>query len=479
MTASHDRYENPLADRYASGRMASLFSARTRIRTWRELWIALAEAERSLGLPISARQIADLRAHADTINFDVARSIEREVRHDVMAHVLAFGRQAPSAAGIIHLGATSCYVTDNADLLIYRDALRLVNDRVADVIRSLAAFARRERTRPTLGYTHLQPAQLTTVGKRASLWLQDFHQDADQIAFTLSSLRFLGVKGATGTQASFLDLFKGNARKVTELDRLITRRFGFTASYAVCGQTYPRKVDAAILSCLTGVALSVSKMTNDIRYLQSVGELEEPFGRKQIGSSAMAYKRNPMRSERADSLARLVISLATSPQMTAATQFLERTLDDSANRRIALPEAFLAAEAALIIVRDIASGLVVYPAMITRRIVQALPFLATETIMMMAVEAGRNRQKVHERIRVHAMAATQAVRSGGTNDLIERLATDPAIGLDLRLLRQAMRPERFIGRAPAQVTEYLAREIGPFLRRYRRYFPADDAGVHV
>jgi len=479
MTASHDRYGNPLADRYASERMASLFSARTRIRIWRELWIALAEAERALGLPISARQIADLRAHANTINFDVARAIEREVRHDVMAHVLAYGRQAPSAAGIIHLGATSCYVTDNADLLIYRDALRLISDRVTDVIRSLAAFARREKNRPTLGYTHLQPAQLTTVGKRASLWLQDFHQDAGQIAFTLSTLRFLGVKGATGTQASFLDLFKGNARKATELDRLITRRFGFAAAYPVCGQTYPRKVDAALLSCLTGIALSVSKMTNDIRYLQSVGELEEPFGRKQIGSSAMAYKRNPMRSERADSLARLVISLATSPQMTAATQFLERTLDDSANRRIVLPEAFLAAEAALIIVRDIASGLVVYPAMIARRIEKELPFLATETIMMMAVEAGKSRQEVHERIRVHAMAATTAVRSGGTNDLLERIAADPAIGLDLRLLRQAMRPARFIGRAPAQVADYLARDIGPFLRRSRRYFPADDAGVHV
>ena len=476
MTNPHLRYENPLADRYASARMAALFSPHTRIRTWRLLWVALAEAERSLGLPISLRQIKDLRAHLDDINFDAARAIEREVRHDVMAHIRAYGLQAPSAAGIIHLGATSCYVTDNADLLIYRDALRLVRDRVADVIRALAAFAHRERTRPALGYTHLQPAQLTTVGKRACLWLQDFHRDAETIDFVLAHLRFLGVKGATGTQASFLDLFKGDDRKVKKLDQIVTRHFGFAQAFTVCGQTYPRKLDAEIMSALVGVALSVSKMTNDIRFLQSMGEIEEPFGTKQIGSSAMAYKRNPMRSERADSLARFVISLSSSPQITAATQFLERTLDDSANRRLVMPEAFLATDAILILARDIAAGLVVYPAMIGRRVEQALPFLVTETILMMAVEAGGSRQTVHERIRVHAMAATQKVREGGTNDLLERIAGDAAIGLDLRKLRATMKPARFVGCAPRQVAEYLATEVRPLLRR-RRYFPADNAGI--
>ena len=477
MTSPHHRYENPLADRYASPRMATLFSAHTRISTWRRLWVALAEAERSLGLPISLRQVNDLRAHIDDINFDAARAIEREVRHDVMAHIRAYGLQAPSAAGIIHLGATSCYVTDNADLLVYRDALRLVGDRVVDVIRALAAFARREHARPALGYTHLQPAQLTTVGKRACLWLQDFHRDAEAIAFMLGRIRFLGVKGATGTQASFLDLFKGDVRKVRKLDELVTRHFGFDHAFTVCGQTYPRRLDAEIMAALSGVALSVSKMTNDIRFLQSTGEMEEPFGAKQVGSSAMAYKRNPMRSERADSLARFVLSLSSSPQITAATQFLERTLDDSANRRLVMPEAFLATDAILILARDIAAGLVVYPAMIARRVEQALPFLVTETILMMAVEAGRSRQTVHERIRVHAMAATQKVREGGANDLLERIAGDSAIGLDLRKLRAAMKPARFVGCAPQQVDQYLATEVKPFLRRCRRYFPADNAGI--
>lgn len=470
-------YQNPLVERYASARMSALFSAETRYRTWRKLWIALAEAEHALGLPVTQKQIAALRRAADTLNLDEAERIEREVRHDVMAHVLAFGKQAPEAAGIIHLGATSCDITDNADLIIYRDALRMISDRLAELVRVLGRFAKRERGRPCLGYTHLQPAQLTTVGKRAALWLQDFLHDAYAVQDVLARLKFRGIRGATGTQASFLDLFHGDARKVAALERRVARAFGFTECYPVCGQTYPRKVDAEILNVLNGVALSVSKMTNDIRYLQSVGELEEPFGAKQIGSSAMAYKRNPMRSERADSLARLVISLTSSPQITAATQFLERTLDDSANKRIVLPEAFLATDAIIALAIAVTSGLVVYPAVIARRVREALPFMATEAVLMAAVAAGRSRQAVHERIRAHAMAATAAVRAGGANDLIERLSQDEEIGLSRAEITRLMDPRRFVGRAPQQVDEFLAEHVRPFLRRYRPFFPADQSAV--
>lgn len=470
-------YQNPLVERYASARMSALFSSETRYRTWRKIWIALAEAEHALGLPVTQKHIAALRRAADTLNLDEAERIEREVRHDVMAHVLAFGKQAPEAAGIIHLGATSCDITDNADLIIYRDALRMISDRLAELVRVLAQFAKRERGRPCLGYTHLQPAQLTTVGKRAALWLQDFLHDAHAVQDVLARLKFRGIRGATGTQASFLDLFHGDARKVLALERRVARAFGFTACYPVCGQTYPRKVDAEILNVLNGVALSVSKMTNDIRYLQSVGELEEPFGAKQIGSSAMAYKRNPMRSERADSLARLVISLTSSPQITAATQFLERTLDDSANKRIVLPEAFLATDAIIALAIAVTSGLVVYPAVIARRVREALPFMATEAVLMAAVAAGRSRQAVHERIRAHAMAATAAVRAGGANDLIERLSQDEEIGLSRAEITRLMDPRRFVGRAPQQVDEFLAEHVRPFLRRYRPFFPADQSAV--
>ncbi len=480
MAPSHTErpvYENPLAERYASARMAALFAPRYRIQLWRRIWIALAEAQRALGLPVRAAQIAALQQHAGDVNLDVARQIERDVRHDVMAHVLAFGRQAPVAAGIIHLGATSCDITDNADLMIYRDALGVISDRLADVLRALAAFAHKERAHACLGYTHLQPAQVTTIGKRASTWLQDFQLDFEQIQQVRATLKFRGLKGATGTQASYLELFRGDARKVRQLEQRVMRACGFTSVYAVCGQTYPRKVDAQIVAALTGVALSVSKMTNDIRYLQSVGELEEPFGAKQIGSSAMAYKRNPMRSERADSLARLLISLCSSPHMTAATQFLERTLDDSANRRIVMPEAFLACDAILLLARALGGGLTVYPQVVARRVREALPFLATEAILMLATAQGRSRQTVHERIRVHAMAATQQVRAGGANDLLERIAADAEIGLDLRTLRREMRPQRFVGRAPAQVAEYLARDVRPLLRRYRRAFPDDNARI--
>ncbi len=477
MTSTETEYRNPLVGRYASERMAALFSPITRCRTWRRLWIALAEAERELGIPISQRQIRELKKHADDVDLDAARKIERSVRHDVMAHVLAYGEQAKLAAPIIHLGATSCFVTDNADLIIYRDALRLVSDRLVVVMRALTKFARRERKRPALGYTHLQPAQLTTVGKRAAMWLQDFQLDFVRVSFVLDHLKFRGVKGATGTQASFLDLFNGSHRKVRQLERKVARAFGFSACYPVTGQTYPRKVDAEILACLSGIALSVSKMTNDIRYLQSVRELEEPFAKRQIGSSAMAYKRNPMRCERADSLARLILSLSSSPQMTAASQFLERTLDDSANRRIALPEAFLAADAVLLIVENVAAGLTVYPKVIAQRVREALPFIATEAILMLATARGRSRQAVHERIRQHAMAATARIRDAGPNDLLERIAADPGIGISRHDIETVLDPLQCVGRAPEQTEEYLANEIAPLLRCYRRFFPADKAVV--
>jgi len=457
--------------------MSQLFSPQTRYSTWRQLWIALAESEQELGLSITKAQISELKKYADTINFATARKIEKEVRHDVMAHVLAYGKQAKKAAGVIHLGATSCYVTDNADLIIYRDALRLISDRVTDVMRSLASFAMKERARPTLGFTHLQPAQVTTVGKRAALWLQDFQLDLDNLQCMLKQLKFRGVKGTTGTQGSFLELFHGSHSQVKKLDKLVAKKCGFTESYAVCGQTYPRKVDADILHCLVSIALSVSKMTNDIRYLQSIGEIEEPFGKKQIGSSAMAYKRNPMRCERADSLARLILSLATSPQMTAATQFLERTLDDSANRRIAIPEAFLAADAILTIVNSVAAGLVVYPKVIQKRLDDNLPLMATEAVIMLAVSRGGNRQDIHERIRTHSMEAVKQIRNGGKNDLLDRMAEDAAIGLTKAEIMNELDPLRFAGRAPQQTEEYIKEEVRPLLRKYRRYFPVDKATV--
>jgi len=478
MTQPNDRYACPLADRYASGRMAALFSPHTRIRTWRRLWVALADAERRIGLPVSARQVAALKAHVDDIDFDAAAAVEREVRHDVMAHVRTYGAQVPLAAPIIHLGATSCFVTDNADLVIYRDALRLLSDRLVAVIRTLATFAYRHRAVPTLGYTHLQPAQLTTVGKRAALWLQDFVDDLEQLTFVLERLKFRGVKGTTGTQASFLALCDGDEQRVIKLDRLVARAFGFSECYEVVGQTYPRKLDAEILAVLAGVAMSASKMTNDIRYLQSVGELEESFGTHQVGSSAMAFKRNPMRSERADSLARLILSLTTSPQMTAATQFLERTLDDSANRRIVLPEALLAADAVLLLCNDIAGGLAVCRGVIRRRIDEALPFLAMESIMMAAVRKGGDRQQLHERLRVHAMDAVARRRNGQAVDLLARMAADPQIGLTQAEIDALLDPQAFVGRAPAQTARFVA-GVRAQLRRHRRFFPKDDARVVV
>ena len=474
---SKDYYSNPLVGRYASPRMAKLFSAQTRLETWRALWIALADEERKLGLPIKREQVRELEKYAKDINFDVAEKYEREVRHDVMAHVKAYGDQAKSAAGIIHLGATSCYVTDNADLIIYREALRQIADGLIDVMKALAAFAFRYRNVPTLGFTHLQPAQLTTVGKRATLWLQDFQLDFENIQFAISKLRFRGIKGTTGTQASFMELFKGDHEKIKKLDKALGKRFGFSGSYPVGGQTYPRKVDADVLHGLVTLALSACKMTNDIRYLQSIGEIEEPFGKKQIGSSAMAYKRNPMRCERAASLSRLILSLATSPQLIASTQFLERTLDDSANRRISIPEAFLAADAVLAILKNVASGLVVYPKVIAKRVQENLPFMATEAIIMEAVARGKSRQDVHEAIRENSMETVKQVRNGGLNDLIKRLGNDPAIGISEKEIAKILDPLRFAGRAPQQVEDYLRETIRPLLRRYRRNFPVEEAEV--
>ena len=474
---SKDYYSNPLVGRYAGEQMSRLFSAQKRLETWRALWIALADEERKLGLPITKKQVEELEKYATDINFDVAEKYEREVRHDVMAHVKAYGDQAKSAAGIIHLGATSCYVTDNADLIIYRDALKLISDHLVDVMKALAAFANKYRKMPTLGFTHLQPAQLTTVGKRASLWLQDLQLDFENVQFAINKLRFRGIKGTTGTQASFMELFKGDQKKIKKLDHALAKRFGFAESYPVGGQTYPRKVDADVLHPLVTLALSACKMTNDIRYLQSINEIEEPFGKKQIGSSAMAYKRNPMRCERTASLSRLILSLATSPQLIASTQFLERTLDDSANRRISIPEAFLAADAVLAILKNVCSGLVVYPKVIAKRVNDNLPFMATEAIIMEAVARGKSRQDVHEAIRCNSMETVKQVRSGGVNDLIQRLGNDPAIGISEKEIRAILDPLRFTGRAADQVSDYLKEVIGPMLRRYRRYFPAEEAQV--
>ena len=474
---SKDYYSNPLVGRYAGEQMSKLFSMQKRLETWRALWIALADEERKLGLPITKKQVEELEKYATDINFDVAEKYEREVRHDVMAHVKAYGDQAKSAAGIIHLGATSCYVTDNADLIIYRDALRIISDHLVDVMKALAAFCDKYKKMPTLGFTHLQPAQLTTVGKRATLWLQDLQLDFENVQFAINKLRFRGIKGTTGTQASFMELFKGDQKKIKKLDHALAKRFGFSASSPVGGQTYPRKVDADVLHPLVTLALSACKMTNDIRYLQSINEIEEPFGKKQIGSSAMAYKRNPMRCERTASLSRLILSLATSPQLIASTQFLERTLDDSANRRISIPEAFLAADAVLAILKNVCSGLVVYPKVIAKRVNDNLPFMATEAIIMEAVARGKSRQDVHEAIRVNSMETVKQVRSGGTNDLIKRLGNDPAIGISEKEIAAILDPARFVGRAPDQVSDYLKEEIRPLLRRYRRYFPSEEAQV--
>jgi len=459
------QYQNPLIGRYSSPEMSRLWSPQRKFSTWRRLWVALAEAEAELGQPISAEQIGQLKAHVDDIDFDAARRYERRLRHDVMAHVHTYGDACPDARAIIHLGATSCFVTDNTDLLLLREALTLVRGRLVAVIDRLAGFAVDYRDLPCLGLTHLQPAQPTTVGKRACLWAYDLVLDLQEIEHRLLTLKARGPKGTTGTQASFLKLFDGDHAKVRRLEELVCRKMGFDASYAVTGQTYPRKIDSQVLAELSGVAQSAHKAATDLRLLAHRKEVEEPFGKEQIGSSAMAYKRNPMRSERICSLARFVISLESSAANTLATQWLERTLDDSANRRLVLPQAFLAIDAVLILYQNVTSGLVVYPQVIAKHLDAELPFMASENILMAAVAAGGDRQQLHERIRRHSQAAAAEVKQrGGQNDLLPRLAADEAFaGVDLAA---ALKPSQFVGRAPQQVDEFVAEVVDPIREKY-------------
>ena len=473
-----ERYESPLNSRYASDEMQHLFSPDYKFKTWRRLWIALAETEKELGLPISQTQIDQLKEHADDINYEEAAAAEAEVRHDVMAHVHAYGLQCPDARGIIHLGATSCYVGDNTDLILMAEGLRLLRRRLLAVIRSLADFAIRYKDLPALGFTHFQPAQPVTVGKRATLWLYDLVQDLADLDYVLDSLCFLGSKGTTGTQASFLSLFTGDHQKVVELDRQIAAKMGFAKVYPVSGQTYSRKIDSRVLNVLAGIAQSVHKFSNDIRLLQHLKEIEEPFEKSQIGSSAMAYKRNPMRSERMASLARYILSTTLNPAMTAANQWFERTLDDSANKRIAVPEAFLAADAILLIYQNVSSGLVVYPKVIESRLQAELPFMATENIMMEAVKRGGDRQELHEQIRRHSQAAAQRVKVEGlANDLLERIAADPLFGLSADQLSQLLDSRLYIGRAPEQVETFIREDVLPLLAQEDEEPPAADLNV--
>ena len=465
MPEADGRYDHPLSGRYASPEMQRLFSPGRRFGTWRRLWLALAEAQAELGLPIPDAALAEMREGLDDLDLERAGEYERRFRHDVMAHVHLFGDVAPAARGIIHLGATSAFVTDNADLILTRDALSLIRARVVRTLRALAGFARRHRDLATLGYTHFQPAQPTTVGKRAALWAQDLALDVEELDFRLGRLRFRGVRGTTGTQASFLELFAGDHAKVEELDRRVSARMGFSARYGAVGQTYPRKVDAGVAGVLAGVAASLSRFGHDLRLLAHLGEVEEPFEEEQIGSSAMPYKRNPMRAERTCALARHVITLSLDPAITAATQWMERTLDDSANRRLSLPDAFLTLDGALVVAEDVASRLTVRPAAIGRNLARHLPFIATEAVLMHAVEGGGDRQELHERIRRHALAASGRMRSGGTNDLTRRIAADEAFGIDEEALEAFLEPSRFVGRAPEQVDAFLAEWVEPILER--------------
>lgn len=460
----NDRYQSPLSERYASKEMQYIFSPDMKFKTWRRLWIALAETEAELGLPISEEQIAELKAAKDDINYDVAKAREKEVRHDVMSHVYAYGQQCPTAKGIIHLGATSCYVGDNTDVIIMREALYLVRKKLLNVIGELAKFADTYKELPTLAFTHFQPAQPTTVGKRASLWLNDLVMDLSDVDYIISQLKLLGSKGTTGTQASFLELFDGDHEKCKEADRRIARKMGFDACYPVSGQTYSRKLDTRVLNVVAGIAQSAHKFSNDIRLLQHLKEIEEPFEKSQIGSSAMAYKRNPMRSERIASLSRYVMIDVLNPAITAATQWFERTLDDSANKRLSVPEAFLAIDGVLDLYMNVVDGLVVYPKVIEQRLMSELPFMATENIMMDAVKRGGDRQELHERIRTHSIEAGRMVKvEGKPNDLLERIAGDPAFGTTMEELQSIMNPRNFVGRAPEQVTEFLNEVIRPIL----------------
>ncbi len=457
-------YESPFNTRYASREMQFLFSPDMKFRTWRKLWIALAEAEKELGLDISDEQIEELKKYQDDINYEVAEIKEKEVRHDVMAHVYAYGEQCPKARGIIHLGATSCYVGDNTDLIIMREALRLVKKKVLTVIAKLADFAVKYKDLPTLGYTHLQPAQPVTVGKRACLWIHDLLMDLEDLDYVIGSIKFLGSKGTTGTQASFMELFSNNEEKVKKLDELVAKKMGFDEVYPVSGQTYSRKVDSRVLNVISGIAQSASKFSHDIRLLQSMKEVEEPFEKKQIGSSAMAYKRNPMRCERITALARYIIINSLNPAITASTQWFERTLDDSANRRISISEAFLGIDAVLNLYINVSDGLVVYPKVIEKHLLAELPFMVTENIMMEAVKKGGDRQQLHESIRVHSMNAAKGIKEEGKdNDLLKRIASDNLFAISEEELSKLMDPAKYVGRAPQQVEEFIRDFVRPVL----------------
>ena len=474
-TRMKNTYESPLNSRYASAQMKYIFSPAFKFRTWRRLWIALAESEKELGLNITDEQIAELKAHADDINYDVAAAREKEVRHDVMSHVYAYGVLCPKAKPIIHLGATSCYVGDNTDVITMREAMLLIRRKLVNLLSVLSKFALEYKDMPCLAYTHYQPAQPTTVGKRASLWLNEFLMDFQNLEFQLTQLKLLGSKGTTGTQASFMESFDGDTDKVKALDRMIAEKMGFDSCFAVSGQTYSRKLDYQMLTVLAGIGMSATKFSNDIRLLQHMKEIEEPFEKHQIGSSAMAYKRNPMRSERIASLSRYIMADIQNTAMTSGAQWFERTLDDSANKRLSVPEAFLAADAVLELCINVADGLVVYPKMIEKHLREELPFMATENIMMEAVKKGGDRQELHERIRIHSMAAGRVVKAeGGKNDLLERIAADENFGVTLDELNALMNPSDFVGRAPQQTQEFVENEINPILEKY-----SDLLGVEV
>ena len=470
-----DRYVSPLSERYASKEMQYIFSPDMKFRTWRKLWIALAETERELGLNITQEQIDEMKAHADDINYDVAKERERQVRHDVMSHVYAFGVQCPKAKGIIHLGATSCYVGDNTDIIVMTEALKLVRKKLVNVVAELSKFAAQYKDQPTLAFTHFQPAQPTTVGKRATLWTQEFLMDLEDLEYVLSTMKLLGSKGTTGTQASFLELFEGDQETIDKIDPMIAEKMGFRSCYPVSGQTYSRKVDTRVLNILAGIAASAHKMSNDIRLLQHLKEVEEPFEKSQIGSSAMAYKRNPMRSERIASLSRYVMIDALNPAITSATQWFERTLDDSANKRLSVPEGFLAIDGILDLCLNVVDGLVVYPKVIEKRLMSELPFMATENIMMDAVKAGGDRQELHERIRELSMEAGKNVKvEGKENNLLELIAADPAFNLTLEDLQKSMDPSRYTGRAKEQTEAFIANVVQPVLDAHK-----DLLGVKV
>ena len=472
---STDRYTSPLSERYASKEMQYIFSQDMKFRTWRRLWIALAETEKELGLNITQEQIDELKAHADDINYDVAKAREKEVRHDVMSHVYAYGVQCPKAKGIIHLGATSCYVGDNTDIIVMTEALKLVQKKLVNVIAELSKFADKYKDQPTLAFTHFQPAQPTTVGKRATLWTQEFMMDLEDLEYVLGTIKLLGSKGTTGTQASFLELFEGDQETIDKIDPMIAAKMGFKECYPVSGQTYSRKVDTRVVNVLAGIAASAHKMSNDIRLLQHLKEVEEPFEKSQIGSSAMAYKRNPMRSERIASLSRYVMVDALNPAITSATQWFERTLDDSANKRLSVPEGFLAIDGILDLCLNVVDGLVVYPKVIEKHMMAELPFMATENIMMDAVKAGGDRQELHERIRELSMEAGKNVKvEGKDNNLLELIAADPAFNLTLEDLQKAMEPSRYTGRAKEQTEAFIANVVQPVLDAHK-----DLLGVKV